>query len=259
VKGGLEVRVEGTTVVRLVATPPIAAKVLPGTDGPVLMLVGSAAGLLAGDSLRLRVDLAARSRLTLRSTAATIAHPCDSGGSTSVEVDCRLGPGAHLTWLPEPIIACAGCQHDGHVRLSLAADATVTWLDSVTLGRTGEQPGRFHQRLDVELDGRPLLREGLCVGDGPGWDGPAVLGGRRHVAALHLLGRRVSPDVPGVMQLAGPGTTVRLLAQRGDQLARQVASVLPLFLNPFPDPVDPLASPPLPGRAGGPAKEAVHV
>lgn len=308
--GGLEVRVEGTRVVRLVATPPLAAKVLVGPDGPVLMVVGSAAGLLAGDTVRVRVDLGPGSRLTLRTTAATIALPCPDGQSTAFEAECRLGPGAHLDWLPEPLIACAGCHHYGRSRLFLAPGATATWLDAVTLGRTGERPGRLELRFDAELDSRPLLREGLRIGpppvgsqprgdgrgrealgrdapgsgapgseapcrgapgsealgrgapapgrEAPGWDGPAILSQYRHVAALHLLGRRLPSDalsleIPGLMQLAGPGTTVRLLAQRGDELARAVAAVLPHFLPPTIDPAVPS-----PGRTGQPAKEAVH-
>jgi urease accessory protein len=278
------------------------------------MLVGSAAGLLAGDRLRIRIDLAPGSRLEVRTTAATIAHPCLAGGTTAIDVDCHVGAGAVLAWLPEPLIACAGCRHQGRVRLHLDEGARVVWLDTLTLGRTGETAGRVDQRLDVELEGRPLLREGLCLGgdsldtgagaagDGPaiiapaagtaivgtaiigpamvgtaiagtarttptaGWDGPAVVGTHRHVAALHLLGRRmpaVVPDVvpaampaeiPGAMQLAGPGTTARFLAHRGDELARKVGAVLPLFLQVCSDPDDPL-----PGPAGERAKEAVHV
>ncbi|MDQ6615584.1 MAG: urease accessory protein UreD [Actinomycetota bacterium] len=258
-KGGLDVRIVGTTVVRLVTTPPIAAKVLPG---PVLMLVGSAAGLLAGDSVHLRIDLAAESRLTVRTTAATIAHPCTNGRATTLEVDCRLGDGARLAWLPEPLIACAGCRHYGRTRLTLGAEATVSWLETVTLGRTGEVPGQIELRLDADLDGRPLLREGLRLDGGSstgvvgvaGWDGPAVLGGHRHVGTLHLLGRRLPAATPGVMQLAGPGTSARLLAHRGDQLASRVAAALPPFLHPFFDPGDT-------GNPGDtrPAEEAVHV
>ncbi|MDQ1376458.1 MAG: urease accessory protein, partial [Acidimicrobiaceae bacterium] len=181
--GGLEVRVEGTRVVRLVTAPPIAAKVLPGSFGPVVMLVGSAAGLLAGDRLRIRIDLAPGSRLEVRTTAATIAHPCLAGGATAIDVDCHVGTGAVLAWLPEPLIACAGCRHQGRVRLHLDKGARVVWLDTLTLGRTGETAGRVDQRLDVELEGRPLLREGLCLGGdsldtgaGAAGDVPAIAG-----------------------------------------------------------------------------------
>lgn len=240
--GGLVVRVEGTAVVRLETEPPLAAKILPG---PALLLVGSAAGLLAGDLVRIDIDLAAGAHLTVRSTAATIAHPCRQGGSTSLEVDCRLGAGARLVWLPEPLIACAACDHSSRARLALAPRALATWLDTVTLGRSGEQPGRFSQRLDVTLDGVALLRESLRVGRGAdGWDGPAVLGPNRHFAALHSFGRRVLPaPVPAgaaspgaVMQLAGPGTTARFVAGRADQLDRQVAAALPWFLDPLSSP-----------------------
>lgn len=245
--GGLDVLVEGSTVVRLVATPPLAAKVLPG---PTLMVVGSAAGLLAGDTIRIRISLAPGASLTVRTTAATIAHPCPDGGSTALEIDCRLGQGAQLVWLPEPLIACAGCRHTGRTRLSLGCDSVVTWLETVALGRTGESPGWLEQRLDASVEGRPLLREGLRIG--PGWDGPAVLGPHRHLATLHLLGRRLPLDLPGVMQLAGPGTTARFVARRGDELSRQIETLLPLFAH-LP------GSPGPPGPPGDRAKEAVHV
>ncbi len=244
--GGLEVQVVGTRVVRLAATPPLAAKVLAGADEPVVMVIGAAASLLAGDSVHLQVELAPGAALTLRSTAATIVHPCPEGESTSLTVDCSLGAGARLTWLLEPLIACGGCDHRGRTRIRLGPGATVIWLDSVTLGRTGEVPGRLQQRLDADCAGHPLLREGLRLG--PGWDGPAVLGDHRHLANLHLLGTRLAADpgaVPGLLQLAGAGTTIRMLARRGDELADQVASVLPLFLHP--------------GSTGPRAKEAVHV
>lgn len=241
--GGVEVRVEGTTVVGLATTPPLAAKVLPG---PVLLLVGSSAGLLAHDAVRVEIDLAPGARLTVRTTAATIAHPCLAGGSTSLDIECRLGAGARLVWLPEPLIACAGCRHRGRTRLTLAAGATATWLDALTLGRSGEEPGDLEQRLDVELDGQPLLREALSVGPA-GWDGPAVLGGYRHLATVSLLGRRLDGGVPGALQLAGPGTITRFVAHRGHELAALVAAALPLFLDP--------SDPPAPPRS----KEALHV
>lgn len=227
--GGVSVTVEGTRVVRLVTTPPMAAKILPG---PVLLLIGSAAGLLAGDRVRVEIDLAPGAQLTIRTTAATIAHPCLAGGDTALDVSCQVGAGARLVWLPEPTIACGGCRHSGRALVTLGAGATACWLENVTLGRCGEEPGPFSQRLDVSLAGRPLLREGLRVGPGAaGWDGPAVVGPYRHIAAVHSWGRRVDIDGPHFLQLAGPGTTARFVARRADELARQVGAVLPLFTD----------------------------
>jgi len=113
----------------------------------------------------------------------------------------------------------------------VAAGAASVWLEACTLGRSGEAPGRFEQRLDVELDGMPLLRESLEVGDRPGWDGPAVLGPARHLAALHLLGARPPEEIPGVMTLAGPGATMRVPTARADQRGRRLDAVLPVFLH----------------------------
>jgi urease accessory protein len=252
VNGGVAVHVEGTTVVGLATTPPLAAKVLPG---PVLVLVGSSAGLLAHDIVRVEIDLAPGARLTVRTTAATIAHPCLSGGSTSLEIDCRLGAGARLVWLPEPLIACAGCRHRGRTRITLAPGATATWLDALTLGRSGEDPGVLEQRLDVELEGRPLLREALSIGPAAvGWNGPAVLGGYRHLATLSTLGRRLDADRPGALQLAGPGTIIRFVAHRGHELAAQIAGALPLFLDRA-DPAGATTTTPAPPRF----QEALHV
>ena len=273
-RGGISVVVEGTTVVSLETAPPLAAKVLDGPvldgralAGPVLVVVGSAAGLLEGDRVFLRVSLGPGARLTVITTAATIAHPCPGSGSTALEVECHLGPDARLTWLPEPLIACGGCRHISRSRLWLASGAAAVWLEACTLGRTGEEPGSVEQRFDVELEGRPLLRESLGVavgpavpaGPGPGvglgvglgsglgpagswggpavlspagsWGGPAVLGRARHLASLHLLGRRLDADVPGVMTLAGPGATARMVANRAEELARRLAVIEPIFLN----------------------------
>lgn len=241
-KGSLEVRVEGTKVVHLSSSPPVAAKILVGAEGPILMMMGAAAGLLAGDVVRIGITLAPHSRLTVRSTAATIAYPCSHGSSTSLSVDCLLGVGAHLTWSPEPLVACGGCNHRGQARVALSRGATAVWLESVSLGRRNELPGQLELRLDVELDGHPLLRDGLRLA--PGWDGPAVLSSWRHVGSIHLLGRRVPGDaeLPGAMQLAGVGTTFRVVAHRGDALAAQLSTLFPKVVA-FVDPRIPCAGP----------------
>lgn len=227
-RGGVEVKVEGTTVVHLATAPPIAAKVLPG---PVLMLIGSAAGLLEGDTVTASVDLAAGARLTVRTVAATLAHPCPGNGSTALDVTCRLAAGARLAWLPEPLIACAQCRHRSRTALSLGPGAAAVWQETFTLGRTGERPGSVEQRLDVELDAMPLLREALRVGDGSASASQAVLGGARHVASVHLLGIRPAAPPRGTMALAGPGATVRLLARRAEELQPRLSAARASFLE----------------------------
>ncbi|HET7488599.1 MAG TPA: urease accessory protein UreD [Acidimicrobiales bacterium] len=203
----LDVAVEGHRVVRLAATPPLAAKVLPGAQ---LLVVGAAASLLEGDRLQVRLRLGPGARLTVRTVAATLAHPCPGGGETRFDVEADLGAGSRLAWLPEPLVACAGCGHAGRARLRLGPGAAALWWEALALGRTGEEPGSLDLRLDADLAGAPLLRDGLMVGGGAGgWDGPAVLDGARHLGTLALLGLDDPEPAAGVMPLAGPGAVAR--------------------------------------------------
>ena len=235
----LEVVVEGARVVRLSATPPLAAKVLDGPSGPELLLVGAAASLLEGDRLSVRLRLGAGATLTVRAAAATIAHPCPGGGATAFDVEAVVGHGARLAWLPEPLVACAGCRHAGRSRLRLDRGAVAVWCETVALGRTGEQPGDVALRLDVDLEGVPLLREGLRAGpSAPGWDGPAVLAGARHAGTVALLGPADLPGMPsgdygrsgGALRLAGPGAVVRAVGADGAGVERMLSAARHTFL-----------------------------
>jgi urease accessory protein len=251
VRGRLYARVEqssgGSRVAVLETSPPLAAKILAGPLGPELVVVGSAAGLLEGDHLEVDLDLEPGTSLTVRTTAATLAHPCPGGGATTSTVTVTLGVGARLAWLPEPLVACAGCRHRSTARVELAPGAAAVWYEACTLGRSGEQAGFVDLRLDVNLAGDPLLRDGLRAGLGSGWPAldvlddlgasPAVLGGRRHVGGVHLLGLRpagppwADPPPTGVMALAGPGATARAVATDAASLSRQLAPALSWFVS----------------------------
>lgn len=221
-------------VVTLSASPPLAAKVLAGPNGPELMVVGAAAGLLEGDTIRVEVDLAPGACLTVRSTAATLAHPCPGGGATATSADLRLGEGARLVWAPEPLVACARCHHTGTALVHLAPGAACVWYEALTLGRSGEEAGPVEVRLDAVLAGVPLLRDALRAGP-PSTPSPAVLGRHRHAGAVHLLGARPTrPAAPGEaphLALAGPGSTVRAVADDAETLRQRLAPALCSFID----------------------------
>jgi urease accessory protein UreH len=87
-------------------------------------------------------------------------------------------------------------------------------------------------RLDVELDGRPLLRDAVHAGPSiPSAHGPAVLAGARHLGSVALLGKRATLDDPAAMQLAGPGTLARALADDAYMLEARLAPVRRAFLD----------------------------
>ncbi len=181
------------------------------------MIVGSAASLLEGDELYVSLQIGAGARLTVSSVAAQLAHPCPGGGSTAFVVDVDVAEAATLCWQPEPTVVCAEARHRTAASVRLAADARVTWLDEVVLGRSGEDPTAAHlsSTLTVDHDGRPLLRDGLDT-QARGARGPAVLDpGVRYVGAIHTWGHRLAATGDaGVLavDLAGPGSMRRVLA-----------------------------------------------
>jgi len=234
--GGATAAVEGSRVILLETRPPVAAKILTTPGGPELVLIGAAAGLLEGDTVTIDLRLGPGARLTVRTAAATLAHPCPHGGWTEMTVTAALGPGAVLAWLPEPLVACGGCSHRSRSTVDLGEGAAAVWYEACALGRSGERAGAVQLRLDVTLAGRPLLRDGLRYPDGA--ETPAVLAGHRHTGSVHLLGRRASssscptgtPSAP-LLQLAGPGTTARAVAADAAGLERALGPARTTFLS----------------------------
>lgn len=202
---------------------PLSLRETP--DG--VYLVGGAAGPLGGDDLLLELEVRPGATVTVRSSAASLALPGDGSGSTMV-VEARVAAGGTLHWLPEPVIAGAGCRHRIVNRLTLETGALVTWREELVLGRVGEDPGSVSNRMDVTLDGRPILRNDIRVGPwAPGWDGPAVAGPARAVGSLLLVGSRYgsTPKVThllgrhaGILPLAGDACVATAAAEGSIQL-----------------------------------------
>jgi urease accessory protein len=183
----------------------------PSRAGVTVHLVGGAAGPLRGDDLRLEIEVGPEAVLTVRSVAAQLALPGRPGLPPSrLEVRATVAAGATLSWLPEPLIAAAGCDHHTLTHVEAAAGATLLWRDDLVCGRHAEESGNVRTTTTVRYAGRTLYRHDLAVGPGaPGWTGAAVLGSGRAVGTLVAapgLPRVPSPTpTAAVMPLAGPG------------------------------------------------------
>lgn len=169
--------------------PPFTFR--PTPDGPRpggVVWVGTAAGPVGGDELRLRVDVGPGADLRLTSVAASLVLPGPRGDASATTTTVTVADGARLWWLPEPTIVAAGADHRADTTVGLGAGVELVWVDEVVLGRHGETSGRLRSRLRIEgRAGAPLLSSGLDTGR-PGWDGPAGLAGCRAVAQVVLLG-----------------------------------------------------------------------
>ncbi len=203
---------EGGVLRRLAVDPPLTAKVRHEADGVVVLwMVTSAASLLEGDELVVSVRVAPGARLVVRTVAAQLVHPAPGGATSASVIEAQVGAGGSLLWWPEPTIVSAGACFRSDVRLDLAAGATCRWREELVLGRSGEDPAELAlaTALRADLDGVPLLRDGLR--SGAGWRGPATIGSARYIGTVHQLGEVPPEGEDGWFRLAGPGRTMRVL------------------------------------------------
>ncbi|OZV81566.1 urease accessory protein UreD [Micromonospora echinospora] len=180
----------GTVLADLHGEPPLVLRQVPDDHGAaVVYLVAGAAGPLGGDDLRLDIEVEAGAALRVRTLAASVALPGRSGAPSRTRVRALVHPGGSLDWLPEQLVAAAGCAHISHAEINLAAGATLTWREELVCGRHAEPSGDATVSMSVDHDGRALLRQSLAVGPAAdGWAGPAVLGGARATGSLLQVG-----------------------------------------------------------------------
>jgi urease accessory protein len=240
-----------TRLAVLSGQPPL---LLRRTGATEVHLVGGAAGPLGGDRLRLEVEVGAGAELVMRTVAASVALPGADGAESRVDVVARVAAGGRLRWLPEPLIAAAGCRHVAASTVDVAEGGWLCWRDELVCGRHGEAPGDVRVVSAFRYAGRPLYHHDLAVGpSADGWSGPAVLGSARATGSLLVAdpawlgehdhgnrhgGRRPRPAVLGpgaaLMPLAGPayvatavGADLRQVRARLDPVLPPVRSVQP--------------------------------
>ncbi|MEV6400468.1 urease accessory protein UreD [Streptomyces sp. NPDC051907] len=196
-------------------------------------VVGAMSAPLGGDRLAVEAEVRDGARLHVDSAAATIALPGRTPEQARYDVKLTVGADAELRWLPEQLISARGSDLRMCTRVELAATARLVLREEQILGRLGEEPGALAARLTVRRAGRLLLDQELRYGPGApgGWDGPAVLAGRRAVGQLLVVDpafedKPVAPRLLGdgavLAPLAGPAFLVTAVAED----ARRLRSVL---------------------------------
>lgn len=191
--------------------------------GAHVTLVGAMSGPLGGDHLTVEAAAQDGARLHIGSAAATLALPGQSKEAARYDVRLTVGEDAELHWLPEQLISVRDSDLRVTTRADLAGSASLVLREEQVLGRTGEDPGRLTSRLTVRRAGRLLLDQELSCGPGApgGWDGPAVLAGRRAIGQLVVVTPRFEHDLPApallaegaaLTPLAGPAVLVTAVA-----------------------------------------------
>lgn len=189
-----------------------------------IALVGTTALLLAGDHVRIGIDVAAGCHLDMVDTAGTVAYD-GRGGASSWTVDITVADGASLTWKAEPFVVADGADVTRTTTVTLAPTGVALLRETLVLGRSGEAGGALFARTRVTHGGRPLLAEDLDLTDRDARSRPGVLGGRQVLDTVSLWGRRPRVDDPTtgmhLFTLAGEGAVARFL---GGELHRSGGS-----------------------------------
>jgi len=233
----------GSRLAVLRGEPPLLARRTGPRGADIgVHLVGGAAGPLGGDELELEVEVGPGAALRVATVAASIALPGATGRPSVLSVHATVGEGGRLDWLPEPLIAAAGCDHRAESTVELAAGARLVWREELVCGRHGEVGGDVGLDTSVRLGGRPLHRHELTVGPRePAWISPAVLGAARAFGSLLIVdpawidGPAPAPahhtDATATaarMPLAGPAVLVSAVGAHAGPVRTALSALAPL-------------------------------
>lgn len=191
-------------------------------------LAAGTAGPLGGDNFALDVHVGAGSTLVLSEISAMLVLPGPHGDRSHMRVTVRVDEGATFVWMPKPIIAARGCDHDHDVRISLERNARMVMREETILGRHHEEPGNFRTTLRITYADRPLYHQQLRFGpDADGSRSAAVLGDNRAVGSVIAVDPAWTDGAPTasafhadavLTPLPGPGMLISAVAQDSLQL-----------------------------------------
>ncbi len=93
-------------------------------------------GLVAGDEVRLGLDIDAGARCFLGTQSSTKVYRNPSQRPCSQQLDARIGPDALLALVPDPVQCFAGSSYSQRQTFRLAPGASLVLVDWVSGGRT---------------------------------------------------------------------------------------------------------------------------
>ncbi|UDY25208.1 urease accessory protein UreD [Nocardioides sp. Kera G14] len=177
------------------------------TDGARVSLVPEGALLLAGDVVRLDIEVGPGATLELMEPAGTVAYDM-RGGSASWDVHIHIASAGRLVWHGEPFVVASGAVVRRHTTVTLGQSARLALRETLVLGRHDETGGRVDQRLEVVTEGgQPLLVDAL---DTTGH--PLAWGDHRAMTSVLMLGADLEETVGGTrFELEAGGMLVRSL------------------------------------------------
>ncbi|MFC5382615.1 urease accessory protein UreD [Aquipuribacter nitratireducens] len=151
-----------TDLQRVAVTGPALA--VRRTGPARLHLVGTAAGPMGGDEVRLRVRVGPGAVLDVAAVAASVVLASRHEARSRVHAECDVDDGGLLRCALPPVVVTAAAEHETTTLVRLVGDAHVVLTEHVVRGRHGEPGGWWRGRLDVTRDDRPVLRQTTTLG-----------------------------------------------------------------------------------------------
>ncbi len=160
-------------------------------DPPVAVIVTTSGGLVAGDRLDIRVELAPGAAAHVTASAAEKIYR-STGRTTTIEQTLSIGPGAALEFLPPETILFDGARLRRETTVELAPGSAFLGGDIVIFGRRarGERfaSGFLREVWEVRHDGELVWGDALHLEDDVGRiiDDPACFDGAAAFATMIL-------------------------------------------------------------------------
>lgn len=166
------------------------------------VMVNTGGGMAGGDQARFSFSAAARSAVTVTTTAAEKIYRAEEA-ATEIEVGLDAGAGAILEWLPQETILFDGARLYRRLAADVAPDGCLLMSEMVVFGRLamGEvmRRGGLRDRWRVRRGGALIFAEDLRIeGEVASLlDRPALGAGARAIATVLL----VAPDAENQLGL----------------------------------------------------------
>lgn len=130
-----------------------------GPDVCHSVIVHTAGGMVGGDRLNLSINLQPSAHAVVTTAAASKVYKSHAPMAQQ-SIHMKVGSGACLEWLPQPLIVFNGAHYQQNLRVDLDPDAMWMGWDITRLGRTLRNEtfdrGLWRSRVEVWQDGVPL-------------------------------------------------------------------------------------------------------
>ncbi|MFO0757536.1 MAG: urease accessory protein UreD [Byssovorax sp.] len=184
----------GTVIREAFAESPLKL-LMPNNHGRAAWVFAATfgGGLVDGDAIGLDVAVGPGAAGLLGTQASTKVYRCPTGACRQ-DLATRVGEGALLVSIPDPVVCFAGARYAQTITVDLAPGASLVLLDAFTAGRSarGErwELSRYTSRTIVSREGTPLLLDPIVLDPAEGAI-PARLGRFDALATLLLFGPQV--------------------------------------------------------------------